>query len=831
MKQKFDVKGMTCASCAAHVEKAARKVPGVENAAVSLLENTLTAEGDFDSGRVITEVKKAGYEAYLPGSRPEGKERTGNADEKEARTRLILGLCFLVPLMYLSMGGMLGLPLPAFMQGTENALVHTISVFLVLLPILYVNRAYYRRGMKALLNGTPNMDSLVALGSLSALVYGVFSMLMMAYALGQGDTERVAALHSRLYFEGAGTVPVLVTVGKTLEARAKGKTGEAVEKLRRLAPDTALLVKDGKETEVPLSAVRPGDVLRLRTGDRAGADGTVISGHCAADESMLTGESLPVEKQEGSRLSAGTSVSSGSVLMRADRVGDDTDLAGIIRAVTDAAATKPPIARLADKIAGVFVPCVIGIALVTLGVWLILGREAGFALEKAVSVLVVSCPCARGLATPVAVTVGIGRGAENGILFRSAEAVETAGKAKFAVLDKTGTVTEGNLRVIRTDAAEENESELLRVCAALERGSAHPAAKAILEYASGVQHAQITDFEEKPGLGVSGVIDGIHCLCGNEKLMREEGIRIPARFASQQSGESAVYAARGGRLLGVLLLSDTLRAGSREAVMKMKRYGITPVMITGDRREAAERIAAGAGIDRVMSEVLPGGKEEKVREMQEQGVVLMIGDGINDAPALTRADVGMAIGRGSDIAVDSADIVLARSSLTDAVTAVLLSRAIIRNIRENLFWAFIYNLICIPLATGVLESAGISMNPMMASLAMSLSSVCVCLNALRLRFFKAERAENAAQEPHKTRTEPEPPGGVRVALKVEGMMCSHCTGTVEKILLDAGCTEVSVTLEDLTARFNAPPGTDREAILNRIRDEDYEPGEWKEETR
>ncbi len=828
MKQKFDVKGMTCASCAAHVEKAARKVPGVENASVNLLANTLTAEGEFDPGQIVSEVKKAGYEAFLPGSRPAGNEKEKNADEKETRTRLICGLCFLVPLMYLSMGGMLGLPLPSFMTGTENALVHTLSVFLVLLPILYVNRVYYQRGLKALFHAVPNMDSLVALGSLSALLYGVFSMLMMAYAMGQGDMERVNALHSRLYFEGAGTVPVLVTVGKTLEARAKGKTGEAVEKLRRLAPDTATLVRDGKETEVPLGSVRPGDILRLRTGDRVGTDGTIVSGHCAADESMLTGESLPAEKQEGDRLSAGTTVFSGSVLMRTDRVGEDTALAGIIRTVTDAAATKPPIARLADRIAGIFVPCVIAAAMITLCIWLIAGRDTGFALEKAVSVLVVSCPCALGLATPVAVTVGIGKGAENGILFRSAEAVETAGKARYALLDKTGTVTEGRLRISRILADAGRESELLSAAAALEKGSTHPVAKAILEYAGEARISEAADFHEYPGLGVSGRIGTEYCLCGNEKLMRQQEIAIPQRFSTSSDGETAVYIAKGGKLLGVILLSDALRADSREAVMKMKEYGLIPVMITGDRREAAERIAAQAGIEQVMSGVLPEGKEEKVRELEKQGTVLMIGDGINDAPALTRADVGMAIGRGSDIAVDSADIVLARSSLTDAVTAVLLSRAIIRNIRENLFWAFIYNLICIPLAAGVLESAGISMNPMLASLAMSLSSVCVCLNALRLRFFKAERAEAAVccagAEPVK------PEEGIRVSLKVEGMMCSHCTGMVEKILTDAGARDVKVTLEDLTARFTAPAGIDKDEILRRIREEDYEPGEWKEET-
>ena len=855
MMYKFRVKGMSCAACVAHVEKAARKVPGIENVRVSLMDNTLTAEGDFNSALLFTEVRKAGYalESTVPpgtGTAPDEK----SSEEKQMRLRLIISIAFLILLMYFSMGGMLSLPMPGFFSGVQNAPVHTLFLFLLVLPIVYLNRSYYQRGFRALFHLSPNMDSLVALGSAAALGYGIVSLFLMTSALGRGDMAAVEKLHSQLYFEGAGTILTLVTVGKTLESRAKGKTGEAVEKLRRLSPDTVMLVEDenepDREREVPLSQVTPGQILSVRPGERVPVDGVILSGQCSVDESALTGESLPREKGPGDEVLAATVVCDSRVLVRARKVGEDTALSGIIRMVTDAASTKPPIARLADKIAGIFVPVVMTIALVTLAVWLLLGKETGFALEKAISVLVISCPCALGLATPVAVTVGIGQGARRGVLFRSAEAIETAGKVKIIAMDKTGTLTEGTPRVEQIIPAEPGADDgemddLLRAALSLENASNHPLARAIREYAAGIAPLPVSEFKEIPGRGTRGIIDGKQYLAGNAKMMDDAGIAFPESALSRvQSHQSAVFIACEGKPLGIITAADALRPDSREAVQALRRSGRQCVMITGDRRAAAEQIGRQTGTDRLYAEVLPGDKEKIIRELKTEGTVMMIGDGINDAPALTAADVGAAIGAGSDIAIDSADLILMRSSLKDAAFAVDLSRRVIMNIRENLFWAFIYNLICIPLAAGVLEGIGVSLNPMIASLAMSCSSVCVCLNALRLRFFgRNEESGDEGAVPRKrqpsgdVKTEPVPQtasaaektGRKKVRLKIEGMMCEHCVATVRGVLEQAGAGEIEVSLEKGEAVFTMDESASEDAVRQAIEEEDYSTGDWTEE--
>ncbi|MBO2517150.1 MAG: hypothetical protein CW338_07775 [Clostridiales bacterium] len=851
MRRKFIIKGMTCAACVAHVEKAAKRVPGIEDVRVNLMDGTLTAEGGFDADALCREVKKAGYEAFLPGDagKSAASAAGASADEKQMRLRLLLSICFQIPLMYFSMGEMLGLPLPAFLRGTQNAPVHALLLFLLVMPIVFLNRSYYARGFKALFHLNPNMDSLVALGSAAALIYGIAALFLMTAALGRGDPATVERFHSQLYFEGAGTILTLVTVGKTLESRAKGKTGEAVEKLRRLAPDTVMLVENedepDREREVPLSQIVPGQIIAVRSGQRIPVDGIIIKGQCSVDESALTGESMPIDRQAGDTVLAASVVCDSRVLIRAGKVGEDTALSGIIRMVTDAASTKPPIARLADKIAGVFVPAVIGIAMITLAVWLLAGKETGFALEKAICVLVISCPCALGLATPVAVTVGIGRGADRGILYRSAEAIETAGRARIVVMDKTGTLTAGSPRVDEILTAGETEENILRTALSLENASSHPLARAVCERAGDLSPLPVTGLKELPGRGIRGEISGKLCFSGNEKLMNEEGIVFPeALLARIRPQQSAVFIARDGEPLGVITAADALRPDSRDAVLSLQKEGKQCVMLTGDRRPAAEAIAREAGVDRWICEVLPDEKEKHIRELQKDGRVMMIGDGINDAPALVTADVGVAIGAGSDIAIDSADIVLMRSSLKDAAFAAALSRQVLRNIRENLFWAFFYNIICIPLAAGVLEGIGVSLNPMIASLAMSCSSVCVCLNALRLRFFGKEKKNERNRALPETVKAPQPqtssaagsparekaPDTRKICLKIEGMMCEHCVTTVRNILEGMGAADVQISLEAGEARFDAPASMDEQQVKQAVAGEDYVPGEWREIT-
>ena len=719
MKQKFDVTGMTCSACSAHVEKSVRKLAGVQSVAVNLLQNTMAVEYDdkaLTAAEICAAVKAGGYGA-APQAAPGGKKAAAPkagaaamADELAAmKRRLIVSFAFLVPLMYLSMGHMLGWPLPALLSGHENAVAYAMSQLLLTLPIMYVNRKYYEVGFRSLFHGAPNMDSLIAIGSGAAVVYGIAAIYAIGWGLGHGDMELVARWHMDLYFESAGTILTLITVGKTLETRSKGRTSEAIAKLLDLAPKTATVVRGGAETEIPVEELVVGDEVLVRPGSRIPADGVILEGSAALDESALTGESLPVEKGPGDRVISATINQSGFLRFRADKVGADTTLAQIVRLVEDANAGKAPIAKLADRVSGVFVPVVISIAVLATVVWLLLGKPFDFALSIGIAVLVISCPCALGLATPTAIMVGTGKGAENGVLFKSAEALETAHKIDTVVLDKTGTVTEGKPEV--TDllpAPGVTADELLAAAAAAERPSEHPLAAAVLRRAgaAGLDAAPMADFVTVPGQGVRGTLDGAELLAGNRRMMEAAGLAAGVFGADADAlaneGKTPLFFARGGRPLGVIAVADVVKPTSRAAIEELAAMGITSVMLTGDNRRTAEAIRRQLGLERVVAEVLPQDKEREVAALQQAGhKVAMIGDGINDAPALARADVGVAIGAGTDIAIESADVVLMKSDLMDAVYAFQLARATLKNIRENLFWAFFYNSIGIPLAAGV----------------------------------------------------------------------------------------------------------------------------------
>ncbi len=812
MKQKFDITGMTCSACAAHVEKAAKAVPGVSQAAVSLMANSMTVEGNFDAAAIQAAVKKAGY-----GARAAGQKDTPapQADEQQGmKTRLIASVCLLIPLMYIAMGSMLGLPLPGFMLGHENAITFVLSQFLLTLPIVYINRAYYEKGFKALLRRAPNMDSLIAIGSSAALVYGLYALFAIGYGLGHGDMAMVEKYHMDLYFESAGTILTLITVGKYLESKSKGKTSQAIERLMRLAPDTATVLMDGTEKEVPLSDVHINDLVVVRPGQRVPVDGVVVEGGSAVDESALTGESMPVDKHVGDRAMTATVSLSGRLVIRADQVGQDTTLSKIIQLVGDAAASKAPIARLADQISGIFVPVVMGIALLTTVIWLLAGQEFSFALTSGIAVLVISCPCALGLATPVALMVGTGKGAEHGVLFKSAEAIETAQRVTTVVLDKTGTLTEGKPQVTDILPVEVSETELLKLALALEQGSEHPLARAILQKAEGLAAPSVQDFSALPGLGVYASVDGAACYAGNLALMQEKQVNMmnaPDAAALAEAGKTPLYFAQNGQLVGVIAVADVLKSTSPGAVKALQVMGKQVVMLTGDNQKTARAVSKAAGIDLVIADVLPADKESAIADLQITGAqVAMVGDGINDAPALARAQVGIAIGAGSDIAIDAADIVLMRSDLNDAVTALQLSKAVLRNIKQNLFWAFFYNIIGIPVAAGALYTAfGIKLDPMLAAAAMSLSSVCVVTNALRLRFFKP-----AGQEKQKTTTR---------VMRIEGMSCEHCVRSVTEALTAVGASSVRVSLEKKTAEITLPHPVDDAVLMEAVRAEDFEP--------
>lgn len=819
MKQKFNVTGMTCSACSAHVTKAVEKLPGVSSVNVNLLGGSMLVE--YDPGAespesIIAAVDDAGYGAALSASKGGAKADAAPAVDIEAellgmKRRFVISLCFLLPLFYIAMGHMMGWPLPHFFHDSRNALSFALIQFLLVLPIMYVNDKYYKVGFKTLLHGSPNMDSLIALGSLAAVVYGVAALFQISYGMGHGDAERVSKWSMDLYFESAGMILTLITLGKYLETRSKGKTSEAISRLMDLAPKTATVLRDGAEVEIPVEDVAVGDLILVRPGASIPVDGEVTEGTSSVDESALTGESIPVEKGPGDRVVAASINKSGSFTFRATRVGDDTTLAQMIALVDEAASSKAPIAKLADQVAGIFVPTVIGIALVTAAVWLVLGYGVEHALTASVAVLVISCPCALGLATPVAIMVGTGKGAENGILIKSAEALETLHTVSTVVLDKTGTVTEGRPRVTDLYPGEGiTTEELLCVAASLEKPSEHPLAEAIVREAEErkIPLVPVRDFEAVHGRGVRAEVQSSHYLAGNRAMMEESGIDLGAEHLMAdglaENGKTPLYFAQDGRLIGLIAVADTVKPSSAEAMRGFRALGIDVVMLTGDNQRTADAIGRELGVTKVIAEVLPQDKEAVIASLQTEGRrVAMVGDGINDAPALARSDVGLAIGAGTDVAIESADIVLMKSDLLDAVTAVELSKATIRNVKQNLFWAFIYNIIGIPLAAGVwFPLTGWQLNPMFAAAAMSLSSVSVVSNALRLKLFKPRRshpAESVSTGADGHIDMKKEVCQMEKKLTIDGMMCQHCVAHVSKALNSLPGVTASVDLDTKTA--------------------------------
>lgn len=855
MKEKFDVTGMTCSACSSRVEKCVSKLEGIENVSVNLLTNSMQVEYNdtvLSESQIIDAVVKAGYGASPKQEHVQtvaaGKAKVmENPMEKQIQNmkfRLIVSFVFLVPLMYVSMGHMVGLPLPGFLTGIENAVSFAFTQLLLCLPIIYVNRKYYIKGFQTLAHLAPNMDSLIAIGSTASLVYGIFAIYRMSYGLGSGNMEVVHLYYHDLYFESAAMILALITVGKYLETRSKGKTSEAITKLMDLAPKTAVVERDGREQEIPVEQVVAGDVVIVRPGQNVPVDGFILEGSTSIDEAAITGESIPVHKQEGDTVIAATMNKTGFVKFKATRVGDDTTFSQIIRLVEEASSSKAPIAKIADKIAGVFVPVVMVIALVTAVVWLLSGSTFEFALSCAISVLVISCPCALGLATPVAIMVGTGKGAEQGILIKSGEALETAHNLQSVVLDKTGTITQG--RPVVTDIHTEGwtKKEFLALAAGMEVKSEHPLAEAILDYAKkeGISPVQVDNFNSIPGKGLEVSVNGRRYYAGNERLMREKEISLDNCLklleVMADEGKTPLIFAEETQVLGVIAVADVVKTTSKEAIKELKDLGIEVVMLTGDNRRTAEAIRRQLDIDTVIAEVLPQDKERKISELQEAGkVVAMIGDGVNDAPALARADVGMAIGAGTDVAIESADVVLMKNDLKDAVTAIRLSKAVIRNIKQNLFWAFFYNTLGIPIAAGIFYPLlGLKLNPMIGAAAMSMSSIFVVSNALRLKWFQPlGKSGQETQETVSAATMDDTPGGGQInqgnqekedepmiTMKIEGMMCQHCQAHVSKALNDLEGVKAEVSLEDQAAYVTADQSVDKEALRKAVVDAGYE---------
>ena len=815
MKQKFTVTGMTCSACSAHVDKAVRRLEGVTEVNVNLLGGSMTVDwqGGLTADRIIAAVTEAGYGASLPsaGGTQAAKPAANTMEEdlKNMKRRLIASVIFLIPLFYISMGHMMGWPLPGFFLGTENTMTFALTLFLLTVPILVINQKYFRVGFKTLWHRSPNMDALIAVGSGAALVYGIIALYFIGWGLGHGDTEMVERYSHDLYFESSGMILTLITVGKYLETRSKGKTGQAIARLMDLSPKTATVLRDGAEVEIPVEQVQKGDLVLVRPGSAIPVDGVVESGASPVDESALTGESIPVDKAPGDTVISASVNRSGVLTVRATRVGEDTTLAQMIRLVDEAASSKAPIAKLADKVAGVFVPAVMAIALITAAVWLLTGHSAEQALTSGVAVLVISCPCALGLATPVAIMVGTGKGAEHGILIKSAEGLERLRSVTTVVLDKTGTVTEGKPKVTDVMPLSGTErTELLRIAASLEKPSEHPLGAAIVDEAArrGLPLSPVSSFEAIHGKGVRGTVDGVPYLAGNSAMMAGADISLDLCRADAdrlaREGKTPLFFVRGQELMGIIAVADTVKPTSAAAIGGFKKLGLDVILLTGDNRRTAEAIGGQLGLERVISEVLPADKERHVAALQAEGrVVAMVGDGINDAPALARADVGLAIGAGTDVAIESADIVLMKSDLADAVTAVELSRATIRNIKQNLFWAFFYNIVCIPFAAGVFYSLlHVQLSPMLAAAAMSLSSVCVVSNALRLRLFKPSLRSPAPCESDGCAV-PDTKGETVMEKKViiEGMMCMHCRAHAEKALNAIPGVTAAVDLESKTA--------------------------------
>lgn len=879
MKERFDVTGMTCSACSSHVEKSVGKLTGVENVSVNLLTNSMQVEFDenkLDTAGIIKAVEDAGYGAAVKdehaksGAKTSGQsgsqENNGlsavEQNVKNMKKRLIVSLIFWIPLMYVSMGHMiyqwLNIPMPPFtmnfLHGNENAIIYAFTQFLLLLPILIANQKYFKNGFKTLWHRSPNMDSLIAIGAGAAILYGIFAIYRIGYAMGHGDMMVVHQYAHDLYFESAGTILTLITIGKYLETKSKGKTSEAITKLLNLAPKTVTAVRDGVEQVVDAADVEKGEIFLVKPGESVAVDGIVLEGKSSFDESAITGESIPVPKQEGDTIVSASINKSGLIRAKATKVGEDTTIAQIIRLVEEASSSKAPIAKMADKIAGVFVPAVITIALITGVIWLISGATFEFAMSTAIAVLVISCPCALGLATPVAIMVGTGKGAENGILIKSGDALETAHQIDTVVLDKTGTITQG--KPVVTDiicAAGKNadKTQLLQIAGSLEKGSEHPLAEAIVNYCltNNISLEKVTDFNALFGKGIEGTVSGTHYYAGNEKMMEEKGISLSTEQKNQirelaKQGRTPLLFADEKQFLGIVAVADVVKPTSKEAVQKFRDYGIHVIMLTGDNEVTAQAIKEQVGIDEVIAGVLPTQKEQKISALKQAGhKVAMIGDGVNDAPALASADVGIAIGAGTDVAIESADIVLMKNDLLDAVGAVKLSKAVIRNIKENLFWAFFYNSIGIPLAAGVLYPLfQIKLNPMFGAAAMSLSSVCVVSNALRLRWVKLHDAKKTQSEPHqdvaastiadinqhnaldnniKSTNNDKGESTMTTTISIEGMMCAHCQAHVEKALKEvAGVTEVTVSLENKNAVVTGDASV--EALKQAVVDAGYE---------
>lgn len=879
MKERFDVTGMTCSACSSHVEKSVGKLTGVENVSVNLLTNSMQVEFDenkLDTAGIIKAVEDAGYGAEVKdGHAKSGTKTSGQSDSQEnnglsaveqnvknMKKRLIVSLIFWIPLMYVSMGHMiyqwLNIPMPPFtmnfLHGNENAITYAFTQFLLLLPILIANHKYFKNGFKTLWHRSPNMDSLIAIGAGAAILYGIFAIYRIGYAMGHGDMMVVHQYAHDLYFESAGTILTLITIGKYLETKSKGKTSEAITKLLNLAPKTVTVVRDGVEQVVDAADVGKGEIFLVKPGESVAVDGIVLEGKSSFDESAITGESIPVPKQEGDAIVSASMNKSGLIRAKATKVGEDTTIAQIIRLVEEASSSKAPIAKVADKIAGVFVPTVITIALITGVIWLISGATFEFAMSTAIAVLVISCPCALGLATPVAIMVGTGKGAENGILIKSGDALETAHQIDTVVLDKTGTITQG--KPVVTDiicAAGKNadKTQLLQIAGSLEKGSEHPLAEAIVNYCvtNNISLEKVTDFNALFGKGIEGTVSGTHYYAGNEKMMEEKGISLSTEQKNQiqalaKQGRTPLLFADEKQFLGIVAVADVVKPTSKEAVQKFRDYGIHVIMLTGDNEVTAQAIKEQVGIDEVIAGVLPTQKEEKISALKQAGhKVAMIGDGVNDAPALASADVGIAIGAGTDVAIESADIVLMKNDLLDAVGAVKLSKAVIRNIKENLFWAFFYNSIGIPLAAGVLYPLfQIKLNPMFGAAAMSLSSVCVVSNALRLRWVKLHDAKKTQIDPHqdvaactmadinqhnaldnniKSTNNDKGESTMTTTISIEGMMCAHCQAHVEKALKEvAGVTEVTVSLENKNAVVTGDASV--EALKQAVVDAGYE---------
>lgn len=875
-KEKYNVTGMTCAACQANVTRCVQKLDGVEEVNVNLLSGQMTVDYDetkLDSAAIAQAVEGIGYGASSAdapsdtksgGFRSEWEVRQSRAREEQhsMKVRLVASIVLLIPLMYVAMGSMMGLPVPGILTGMENAMISALTQLILTVPILVLNRKFYKVGLKALVKRAPNMDSLVAIGSGASLVYGLFAMYRMAWGFGHQNMAVVHEYAHALYFESAAMILTLVTVGKYLEARSRSKTSDALGKLVDLAPKTAVIIKNGQEVTVPAEQVAAGDIVVIRPGESIPVDGVVTEGAGYVDQAAITGESIPVEKMPGDTVISATINKNGTFRFRASKVGEDTTLSQIIRLVDEAGNSKAPIARLADKVSGIFVPVVIGIAILTAIVWIVAGQDFEFALSNAIAVLVISCPCALGLATPVAIMVGTGKAAEYGILIKSAESLENLHSIDTVILDKTGTITSGHPEVTDIEVLDPSMSpeEFLSRAAALEAGSEHPLAQAVVEKAKGdgVSSVQAEDFQARTGRGVSARISGKNWLAGNLAFMEEEKAMGPeqetalvrekmGQYASQ--GKTPLLFVRDGQAAGIIAVADTVRETSRAAIRKFKEMGLTVVMLTGDNKVTAEAIRKELDIAEAVSDVLPTEKEACVRSWQEKGhKVAMVGDGINDAPALTRADIGIAIGAGTDIAIDSADVVLMKDSLQDVVTAIELSRAVVRNVHMNLFWAFFYNILGIPVAAGALFPAfGLRLSPMIGSAAMSLSSVCVVTNALRLRFFKpalggqADGPEKAEKDAEKTdsmtenipgdsgvdrKEEQEEKGMVTMkkTLVVEGMMCEHCKMHVEKALAGvAGVDSAQVDLEKKTATVSMAEDVADQVLMDAVKEAGYEP--------